>query len=204
MQQPARKVDGGRETGNGLETGNPKLRTGRAFWEPTPERRRAYVRDLAEHKLWMGIVEYARDNRGTIFTALAALTRAWREIVQFREMERVYCNDADRILAFVAKESVMPEIGKRAVADIVLMGDTIGDRKERVFKGQLLTGIAIEANPEVARYALEQMAMLGMKLELKYVAEAFVGMSHMGTRKYAKALLAKMEASDLESNGHGC
>jgi hypothetical protein len=197
MQQPARTV---RE-----ENGRGNKGMANAFWESTPERKREYVRDLAKHKLWMDIVGYARDNRDTVFTALAVLVKARGEIIQSRDFDRAYCNDADRILRFVAQESVMPEIGKRAVADIVLMGDAIGDRNEKVFKGRLLTGIAIEAKrPEVARYALEQMVALGMKQELKYVAEAFVGMSHMGTRKHAKALLAKMEAGGLHAGGHGC
>ncbi|MDD5096628.1 MAG: hypothetical protein PHY95_03905 [Candidatus ainarchaeum sp.] len=194
MQQPARMVR--------VENGRGTKGMANAFWESTTERRREHVRDLARHRLWMGVVEYARENRDTVFTALAVLTKARGEIVQLRDFDRVYCRDADRIFRFVAEESTLPEIGKRAVADIVLMGDAGG---ERVFKGELLSGIAIGARrPEVAGYALEQMAALGMKQEIGWVAEASVGMSHTGTGRHAKELFAKMEASDLHASGHGC
>jgi len=183
----------------GQETGNRKLKTERAFWEPSPERKREHLADLARNKLWMDIVYYAKQNPDVVRNAIAHLIKARREIITFREMEREYCRDADRLLQFIAEESPHPSIGKRAVADIVLMGSAGG---EEVFKGHLLSGIAMRArNPEVARHALEQMRMLGMKLELRWVAEALAG---MGTGKYAAELFAGMEASDLHASGHGC
>ena len=199
MQQPAVK----KVAENGvLETGNGKLKTERAFWEPTPERKLQHLADLAKNKLWMDIVFYARDNPDVARSAIAHLVKARREIVKHNEMRREYCRDADRILRFIAEESPYPSIGKRAVADIVWMGDTIGD--EKVFTGELLTGIATGAkNYQVAMYALDQMAALGMKQSVRWVADAFIGMD-MRVRKYASQLATRMEKDDLEAEGHGC
>ncbi|NYZ60442.1 hypothetical protein H0O01_01960 [Candidatus Micrarchaeota archaeon] len=196
IQPPA--VKNGKENGNATKPGFAG-----AFWEPTPQRKAEYLADLAKNKLWMNLVMYARDNPEVTRMALAHLFRARNEIIIRNDMKREYCKDADRILRFIAEESTPPSFGKWAVSAIVLMGDAIGD--EKVFKGELLSGIAMRAkNREVIRYALDQMAALGMKQELRYVAEAFVGMSHMGTRKYAAKLLGEIEESDLHAGGHGC
>jgi hypothetical protein len=195
MQQPANK--------NGAKNDAAKPGFGNAFWEPTPQRKAEYLADLARNKLWMDIVFYARDNPDVTRMALAHLFRARDEIIIWKEMKKEYCKDADRILRFIAEESTPPSFGKWAVAAIVTMGDEI--RGEKVFKGELLSGIAMRAkNREVIRHALDQMAALGMKQELRCVAEAFVGMSHMGTRRYAAELLAKIDESDLHAGGHGC
>jgi RNase P subunit RPR2 len=195
MQQPATK--------NGRQNDAAKPGFGNAFWEPTPQRKAEYLADLARNKLWMDLVLYARDNPDMARVALAHLFKARDDIIIRKDMKRKYCKDADRILRFIAEESTPPSFGKMAVAAIVMMGETIGD--EKVFKGELLSGIAMRAkNREVIKYALDQMAALGMKDELRYVAEALVGMSHMGTRKYAAELLAKMEEYDLLASGRGC
>ena len=205
MQQPAGKPDGkvAQGTGNGMaETRNGKLKTERAFWEPSPERKLQHLMDLAKNRLWMDIVFYARDNPDVARSAIAHLVKARREIVKHVEMKREYCRDADRILRFIAEESPYPSIGKRAVADIGLMGSAIGD--EKVFTGELLSGLAMGAKShQVAMYALDQMAALGMKQEIRRVADAFIDMD-IRVRKYASQLATKMEKDDLEAEGHGC
>ncbi len=200
--------------GNGNANGHRPGLAG-AFWETGPERKLQHLADLAKNKLWIDIVFYARENPEIARSAIARLVRARKELIRHEEVERVrgyetqsttervYCRDADRVLAFMAEESPYPAIGKRAVADIVMMGDEIGG--ERVFKNELLSGIATRGKSyEVVKYALDQMAMLGMRAEIKELAEAFVGLSDMRTRNYALGLIERMDSHEIEAGWHGC
>lgn len=196
MQQPAAK--NGERNGAGAKGGFAN-----AFWEPTRERKKEHLRDLAKEKLWLAIAQYGRENRdvsGTAFTLLANALRNGVEIVGAEGMERKYCADADRILEFIAEESPLYWAGKRAVSDLICMGGMNGE--EKVFPLELVSGVALGArNQLVAMYAVEQLGAIGAGVQLKWVAE------HAADKRiggYARELLERLEASDLHASGHGC
>jgi len=196
MQQPVGK--NGERNGAGAKGGFAN-----AFWEPTRERKKEHLRDLANEKLWLAVAQYGRENRdvsGTAFKLLVNALKDGGEIVRMDEMERRYCADADRILGFIAEESPVYWAGKRAVSDIVCMGGMNGD--EKVFTLEIVSGIALRArNKLVAMYAVEQLKAMGAGAQLKWVAE-HASDPQLGC--YARELLGRLERSNMDSSGHGC
>ncbi len=194
MQQPVVKNE--KAKGAGAKGGFAK-----AFWEPTRERKRGYLQDLATEKLWLAIVQYGRENRDVSGTASTLLVKALREgvIAGPEGMERKYCKDADRILEFIGEESPVYWAGARAVSELVSMGGMNGD--EKVFPLELVSEVALGArNQLVAMHAVQQLKTMGAGVQLKWVA------GHATDERvaaYARELLGILESGGPESGGDG-
>lgn len=180
MQPPVGKPDGKAAQG----TGNAKIE--RAFWEPTAERKREHLSDLAKEKLWLAIVQYARENRELVPDALLWLGRGRTDVVKLPGLE--YHEDADRALQFIAEESTVAAIGTAAIYDLMRMG-----------RFNAVSEVAVNAkSEEVARYALDILKAYGQGYLLEWIAEKSE-IANEALKGHAKELLAGMGAG-----GHGC
>lgn len=194
MKQPEGKNC--KENGEGAK---PAL--AKAFWEPTPERKMEYLKDLAKNECWMDIVFYCSWNEDVAQFGIGLLARNaerlfWlesRDGVELGQMTRRICHeDADRVFEFIATESTDVDMGKRAVAELVLGG----------WHAKVAEAAARGMSPGVSMYALEQLYATGNRELIKQVVE------HPETavmvRDRAGRMLEKMEANDLEAGGNGC